>query len=116
MAIEKYKIDYQVYEAFCILEVDDTKVTMQLCKEFLDFFSWEHPCDDEGDLKHEAIKKIGIQCIKESTFNFHNTKGVISDFENLEGFPKIDGSQGIKLITVEGYDFDPNGFQLELVK
>ncbi|WP_158602551.1 hypothetical protein [Proteiniphilum sp. X52] len=37
---------------------------------------------------------------------FENVNGVKREFENKEGFAKIDGSNGIELMTIWGYEFD----------
>jgi len=46
-----------------------------------------------------------MECIKVATFNNYNEKGVISEFEEMEGWPRIDGTNGITLLDVSAYEF-----------
>jgi len=44
-----------------------------------------------------------IQVASRYSFNLH---GVISDFNEKEGFARIDGSLGLTLLSVNAYTFD----------
>ena len=67
--------------------------------------------DDEDDVLN-ACKKIAYKAFYISSTKNLNTKGVKREFESLEGFPRLDGSVGITLEYVEGYEFDPFEFEL----
>lgn len=101
-----YRYIYDGIEAEVKFEVDRKKFTKEHAQATLDFFLWDEPYDTEEDPVDEVMKKYAIQAIKSATFNNYTVIGVISDFENMEGFMKIDGTSGIKLLYVDGYQFD----------
>jgi hypothetical protein len=110
--IKKYKFDYNNYEAECVFEVDDEKFTEEMAFQTLDFFSWYY--DKEENPITEVLKKYAIEVIKIATFNNYNTYGVIEEFKNNEGFGPVDGTIGLKLISVEGYEFDTDNLEITI--
>ncbi len=111
---KKYKFDYDNGEASAEFEIDTEKFTPELAKETLDFFSWDVPYDEDGDYVDEVLKKYAIEAVSDATCNNHNTYGVIYDFENKEGFCRLNGETGIKLLNVSGYEFDDYKLQVEV--
>lgn len=109
--LKKYTFNYNSYEASASFEVDHDKFTAEEANATLNFFSWNY--DKEADPVDEVLKKYAMKAIKLATFNSHNTYGVISDFKDEEGYAPVDGSFGIKLLDVEGYEFDEDGISLE---
>lgn len=101
--IKHYTFDYNMGEAEASFKVDTEVFTDETAKATLEFFTWTY--DDEADPIDEVLKKYAIEAIREATFNTYNTKGVIESFKNKEGFSRIDGSNGIELMTVWGYEF-----------
>ncbi len=108
---KKYEYTYGFHEAGATFEVDTEKFTEEMAKQNLQFFIWHY--DPEADPTDEIMKKYAIQAIQQATFNNHNVRGVISDFENLEGFVSLDGSQGITLLSVDAYEFNEDDLNLE---
>lgn len=110
MAIKKYSFDYDLGEADALFEVDTEKFTEEMANATLEFFSWDY--DKKANPIDEVMKKYAMRAIEFATFNNHNAYGVKSDFENAEGFAKVDGSVGVTLIRVNGYEF--SYFDLEM--
>lgn len=63
------------------------------------------------------IKEVehAFHAIKESTMSSYNTYGVKTYFNDNEGFYKLDGTQGLTLVNVSGYDFDEDLIDVEHV-
>lgn len=104
MAIQTYSYDYDMMEASVSFEVDREKFTNEMALATLNFFTWDW--DDEADPIDEVMKKYAMEAIRVRTHNDYNEYGVKSEFKNKEGFAAIDGSHGITLIEVSGYELD----------
>lgn len=112
MAIKTYSFMYGFHEAIVTFEVDTDVFTPDLANETLQFFIWDY--EKKADPIDEVMKKYAIQAIKCATFNSYNELGVISDFEETEGYYKIDGSNGIRLIDVSEFEFDESNLTMEV--
>ena len=110
--IKKYTFDYNTYEASASFIVDTDKFTNEHAKETLEFFSWDYNKDE--DPIDEVMKKYAIEAIKIATFNGYNLFGVKSEFNNLEGFCKVDGTSGIELVEVSEYEFDDDSLDMSI--
>lgn len=99
-----YKYEYDYYEAEVHFKVDKEKFTEEMAYETLDFFTWDY--DENEDPIDEVMKKYAMEAIRIATFNNYNEFGVIDEFQNNEGFAPIDGSYGITLVQINGYEFD----------
>ncbi len=103
--IKTYKFQYQTSNApFIHFEVNLDIFTIDNAKCLLEFFDWDY--DDTNNLIDEIMEKYAMECLRIATFNNYNTIGVISEFDNKEGFIKLDGSSGVKLLYCEPYEFD----------
>lgn len=109
--IKTYTFDYDSGEASAVFTVDTEKFTSEMANETLNFFTWDF--DNEEDPLDEVMKKYAMQAIRFATINNHNAYGVILDFKEAEGFAPVDGSLGITLTSVRGYEFDD--YALEMV-
>ena len=103
--IKTLEYDYSRHEASCTLQLDTEKFMKEDAQVLLDFFSWDYPYDTDANPVDEYMKKVAMECIKVATFNNYNEKGVISEFEEMEGWPRIDGTNGITLLDVSTYEF-----------
>lgn len=104
MSIKTFNFNYDCYEAGAVFEVDTDVFTSEHAKETLDFFDWYY--NGNSDPITEVLKKYAMEAIRVATKYSFNSKGVISDFDNKEGFARVDGSLGITLLSVTGYEFD----------
>jgi len=109
--IKIYKFQYD-YWCDVIFEVDTEKYTEELALTTLEFFTWHY--NKTSDPIIEVLKKISIQCLSLS-LDGYNIYGVIEDFDNKEGFPKLDGSLGLKLITIDDFSLDEDNLSLEII-
>lgn len=112
--IKKYKFNYDFREATAVFEVDTEKFTVEMANATLEFFTWDY--DKEENPIDEVLKKYAMEAIFLATANpWNSTLGIISLFENKEGYSKLDGSNGIKLIDVEGYEFSEHLLEVEII-
>jgi hypothetical protein len=109
MAIKTFKFIYGCYEASANFKVDTDVFTNEHAKATLEFFTWDY--DKDNDPITEVLKKYAMEAIRLATRYSFNIWGVISDFNNKEGFTKVDGSSGLTLMSVEGYDFDEENLE-----
>lgn len=105
MSIRTYNFDYDRCEADVSFKVDTEVFTNESAKEFLEFFRWDDEPDMVEDLIDEAMKKIALRAIIEGCTGRWNTLGIIDQLEELEGYPSVDGSQGITIIQITNYEF-----------
>lgn len=111
--IKEYTFNYDMFEATAFFIVDTEKFKSEDAKILLEFFTWNY--DENADPIDELMKKYAIQAIKIATAENYNDYGVKCWFEENEGFPKIDGSIGIELISVEQYEFDEDKLSVEIL-
>lgn len=102
--IKTYYFNYDMGEAEASFEVDTDEFNNEMALATLEFFGWDW--DRDNNPIDEVLIKYAMKAIELATINYHNTRGVISDFEEIEGFARVDGSSGIKLIKVTDYEFD----------
>lgn len=112
MAIKRFNFIYGFHDAEATFKVDTDVFTADLANATLEFFSWEY--DEDNDPIEEVMKKYAMEAIKIASFSNLNTSGVISEFEDLEGFGRIDGSLGVKLVYVDGLQFDEDELQIKV--
>jgi Protein of unknown function (DUF2528) len=110
--IRHYTFNYNIYDAEAKFKVDTEKFTAEIANQTLHFFTWDYN-EDEYPID-EVLKKYAMEAIKIATFNNYNVTGVISAFNSNEGYCKVDGSMGIELISVEGYEFDDDELSMEV--
>lgn len=67
----------------------------------------ERLAEFDGDLLYAVLSMIAKTALHEQFSNDYNLRGIISQFDyddggGLEGFCKMDGSHGIKIVSYEG--------------
>ena len=110
--IKTFKFDYDCCEAQAVIKVDTDLFTKEHAQATLDFFDWDY--DEENDPVEEVLKKYAMEIIRVATKYSFNVSGVTKDFENKEGFVKIDGSLGLTLVSVIPYEFDDEKLELTI--
>ena len=111
--MEKLNYTYGFLDGEVILSLDREVFTEEMAQEILNFHEDFGAFRDNEDDVLNACKKIAYTAFYISSTKNLNTKGVKREFESLEGFPRLDGSVGITLDYVGGYEFDPFYFELE---
>lgn len=109
---KKYNFTYDMNEVDISFIVDTEVFTADVAKETLKFFAWDY--DRENDPVDEVMKKYAMEVIEVATFNDYNSYGVIDEFDDREGFCKLDGSMGILLVHSESYVFDEDKLSCEI--
>ena len=104
MSIRTYNFDFDYESASVSFRVDASKFTKEMARENLEFFLWDY--DHDADPLLEIMKKYAMEAIRVSTFKSCNKYGVIKEFEDMEGFVKLDGSSGITILDVSSYEFE----------
>jgi maleate cis-trans isomerase len=112
MAIKTFEFNFDCYEAEAVFKVDTDIFTKEIAQETLDFFSWNY--NKGNDPITEVLKKYAMESIKLATHYSFNVNGVISEFRDKEGFANIDGSMGLTLVRVEGFEFDYDKLDYEI--
>ena len=111
--MEKLKYTYGFLEGDVELSLDRNVFTEKIAQEILNFHEDFGAFRDNEDDVLNACKKIAYTAFYVVSTKSYNTEGVKREFESLEGFPRLDGSVGIKLDYVGGYEFDPFEFKLD---
>ncbi len=110
---KKYKFNYDLYSAEAHFVIDTEVFTEEEAKETLEFFTWDY--DKDKNPIDEVLKKYALEAIKEATScNLGIEDVVIKAFNDKEGFSKIDGSAGIELTYIEGYEIDESRLEVEI--
>lgn len=110
MAKKTYKFNYDFYKAQASFEVDLEKFTPELAYETLTFFSWDY--DHEADPIHEVMKKYALHVLR---IGGNSSKEEIITDWNEEGFAPLDGSMGILLREFDGFEFDEDELEMEVI-
>ena len=100
----KYEYEYDTFEAEVHFVVDDEKFTEEDAKVLLEFFTWEY--DQDANPVDELMEKYAMKAIWVANANGFNEYGVKCWFEESEGFLAIDGSKGVELVFLSGFEFD----------
>ena len=111
MAIKKKTINFEHWEA--VVEVNNSLETKESMKEQLLFFMGGQRLIDgaEGDIEEAYLKSLGGQLIRLSMD--YNLYGVLEEIDEMEGWLPVRGKYGVKLISVDPWDFDESFFDIK---
>lgn len=110
--IKIYNFSYDFFEADASFKVDTAIFTSEMAQATLDFFMWDY--NEAADPVDEVMKKYAMEAIRVATINEYNTDGVISEFKEKEGFASIDGSLGIELMSISGYELQEDKLDVKI--
>ena len=112
--IKKYKVSHDS-GAEMTVEIDHSIMTENELHELNNFWSGakDRLSDEDGNILEVALKLLLERVLSVQFEGGLNTQGVINAFDwdyphgngGQEGYPKLDGSIGIKLLDVEGFEF-----------
>ena len=102
------------YQCDAVFEVDTEVFTNEMAQMTLDFFLWDY--DQYNDPIQEVLKKYAKKVIELSSYNNINEVGVIEEFNSMEGFTNLDGSTGLKLLSVTGIHIDSEDLSIRELK
>lgn len=110
---KEYRFNYDFYKAEAIFKVNTEKFTEKIANDILSFFIWDY--DKSNNPIDEVMRKFALKAIFIATVKNYNTHGVIEEFKDIEGFCPLDGSFGIELTGIEGYDiYDDEYLSVEI--
>lgn len=115
MAIKKYNVEHYPTRAEIEVEIDFSYtltygtelLTMDdLIKQLVEFWAgWKSDLAyNNGNYIQTFLKNLCDVCLKVALEGNWNKDGVISEFEGKEGWCSLDGSNGVKLISLSGID------------
>ena len=120
--IKKYKVDYD-FKAEVVIEIDNEIMTEAKLAEINDFWSdsdWRvKSC---GSVLNAVLKMLTQVVLRNQVEYGYNTFGIVSLFDfdacngGIEGWPKMDGSHGIKLVSVDDMDFNCDDMSISIIK
>lgn len=107
--MKTYKIAYDWWEA--TIKIDEEKAK-EAIKEMVEFWmGWESRLGlNDGDYTKTFLQQLSRNILIESMdYNLH---GIISKYDDREGWTKMDGSKGIEIISVNNWEFYENNFEI----
>lgn len=120
--IKKYKVDYD-FKAEVVIEIDDEIMTEEKLAEINDFWGCSESRVKRCGSVLNAVLKMLMQVVLRNQVEYgYNTYGIVSLFDfdecngGIEGWPKMDGSHGIKLISVDDMVFDYDDMSISTIK
>lgn len=111
--IKRYNFNYNSYDADVSFIVDTEIFTNEHAQATLDFFLWDY--DSDADPIDEVMKKYAIEAIKIATYYVCGVYGVKEQFKELEGYCLVDGSSGIELVDISGYEFEEDDLVVDII-
>jgi len=114
-----YKMDYQL-QAGITVEVDDELMTEKELHEINNFWSNSKSRlrNAKGSVLHAVLKMLCRNVLYIQMTSDYNLCGVVAEFDwsdgcGVEGWPNMDGSEGIKIIEVEEFCFDSDSISVD---
>ncbi|CNI46382.1 DUF2528 family protein [Yersinia pekkanenii] len=109
-----YRIDWD-WKAEIDVEIDHDVMTDENLHGINNFFyGAEERLRDSGLVLHAVLKMLAETCLRLQVEYSYNTHGMISLFDwddatlngGIEGWPCMNGSEGIRLVGVDSVSFD----------
>lgn len=123
--IKKYKISSAELYTSLTVEIDHELLTVDKLHEVNNFWSSAQDMLNErgGNVLFAVLDRLFTRVMHIQICHGWRVDGLIKCFDynlrdwdgDTEGLPKMDGSEGIKIIDVENLDFEDFGFDIEEV-
>ncbi|WP_345891371.1 DUF2528 family protein [Dickeya oryzae] len=115
MDIRKYCVEWDG-QLTLMVEIDHDIVTAELLMQ-INFF-WSNARDRledaGGNVLVAVLKMLGQRCWQMVIAHGYNTQGLIREFGNgVEGWPKMDGSNGFRILDCEEIEFDESDITVD---
>lgn len=123
--IKRYEINHDDTDFYMEVEIDHDKFTEQAQNEINEFWSGadDRLGEENGNLLHAVLKLLAhtVMCLQVEYR--YNTSGIVRAFDwdaefgprGQEGWPKMDGSDGIKIVHVGEVEFAPSDMDVREV-
>ena len=107
MSKKTYQVDY-AHEASVDIEIDHNPTTDALLVQINDFWMGaEERISDSESVLNAVLRMLAAECLRLEYWQGMGINLVIRAFEHeMEGWPKMDGSAGIKIIAIDGFHLD----------
>jgi len=103
----KYKVELDNIYCSINVEINDdenTKQMMDMCNKF--WSGHQQRLDDEnGDITATFLKLLCGTALTVQKAGDYNLYGVVQEFNDMEGWCRLDGSEGIKLTSIDGLTY-----------
>lgn len=109
--IKRYKVDYD-FKAEVVIEINHNVMTEKNLAEINNFWSnSKSRAQREGSVLNAVLKMLAATVLRLQVEHGYNTGGIIdlfnwNDRNGQEGWPEMDGSHGIKLVSVDEFSFE----------
>ncbi|AMH01850.1 DUF2528 domain-containing protein [Serratia liquefaciens] len=119
--IKRYEIEYD-WKGSLTVEIDHEVMTDEKLHEINDFWSSNtYRISKQGSVLNAVLAMLAQQAFLIQISNDYNTYGVVSAFswtdgEGQEGWPPMDGSEGIKIIDSQIDLFDTDDMTITAAK
>ncbi|EBF2169437.1 DUF2528 family protein [Salmonella enterica] len=117
----RYEITWNAHEDAPVLtvEIDHSICTDASLHQINNFFinAEDRYLDSDCDITATALKMLAVFCFTEQTYQGWNAEGLIDLFKdgNVEGWPPMDGSEGIKILACDVPDVYCDDMEVEEV-
>lgn len=100
--VKRYGVNW-FGELDLVVEVDHDVVTNDTLTEINTFWSdsSDRLRDADGDVLIAVLKMLAQRCFQLTTAYGYSVKGLVLEFETIEGWPRMDGSEGFKIIDCD---------------
>lgn len=104
--VKKYTVDYD-WKAELEVEIDHDVMTDEKLNEINNFWSnADYRLQRQGSVLNAVLVMLAKEALLIALSQNYNTYGVVSEFdwskgEGVEGWPPMDGSEGIKITSVD---------------
>jgi hypothetical protein len=122
MTIKKYTLDYD-WKAEVDVEINDELCTDKQLTEINTFWggSEDRLSEANGNLLNAVLVLLARTALYVQFEGDYNLHGVVEAFDwdaefgerGIEGWPKMDGTHGIKITGISGFSFDPSDFTIK---
>ncbi len=110
--MKKYKIEHGWLTWSATVEIDKEKA-MPVIKEMVEFWSaWEDLLEaNDGNYIDAFLQQLGRRLMYNQIGFNRSVEGAIENLASMEGWCKMDGSQGIRLIEIDSCSFEHDEFE-----
>jgi hypothetical protein len=113
MTIKKYIIvNGNMDDSFdLVVEIDSEKFS-EIQRELFDFHGLLEDYDDDEALER-LLKRLGCRVFQMSAQG-QSEESIIREFKvGEEGWPQMDGSWGINIVSIDSFDFSVDDFEVD---
>jgi len=99
----------------CTVEIDDNIATVEMMKELILFWigGKNRLKQNKGNVITTFLQQLAREIFYILTEHNYTEEGVIDEFDNREGWCKMDGSMGIKITYTDNVEISHDDFSVE---